>query len=381
NFGKCSTPEIKFAKGLDNRKETAYEAVDSTSYPHGSAQNIGNIAQFVCDSLTNTCGANDAAKAECAEAQTAANAATPPQTGAQADAFNLVFGLKTNFAAVQPLDDHGNPVNFTSQANANSSTPKNTATSPSTSSPPPKTGSSLATSTNSNAGAPDFGKCTTPEIKFAVGLDGRRETAFAPNDLQSYNHGSADNIGVITNFICLALTNTCGANDAAKAQCAQAQTAAGAATPPQTGAQADAFNLVFGLKTNFAAVQPISNTGQPVAVSNAKNALSSNPVNTNTSNNSDTTIASQSSKGNLQTFTGALGGVTAPTVSALGNGQFQVENNASFKNLQSALQRSCDVQHNKCADAANASGNKGDLTVAACGTQQTQCDSSVKATA
>jgi hypothetical protein len=31
NFGKCSTPEIKFAKGLDNRKETAYEAVDSSS--------------------------------------------------------------------------------------------------------------------------------------------------------------------------------------------------------------------------------------------------------------------------------------------------------------------------------------------------------------
>jgi hypothetical protein len=32
-----------------------------------------------------------------------------------------------------------------------------------------------------------------------------------------------------------------------------------------------------------------------------------------------------------------------------------------------------DVQHNKCADAANASGNKGSLTVAACGTQQSQC--------
>jgi hypothetical protein len=59
------------------------------------------------------------------------------------------------------------------------------------------------------------------------------------HESESYNHGSADNIGVITNFICLALTNTCGANDAAKAQCAQAQTAAGAATPPQTGAQAD----------------------------------------------------------------------------------------------------------------------------------------------
>lgn len=31
NFGKCSTPEIKFAKGLDNRKETAFEPVDLSS--------------------------------------------------------------------------------------------------------------------------------------------------------------------------------------------------------------------------------------------------------------------------------------------------------------------------------------------------------------
>ncbi|KAH9994788.1 hypothetical protein BJV77DRAFT_993100 [Russula vinacea] len=278
NFGKCSTPEIKFAKGLDNRKETAFEP------------NIGIISQFVCDSLTNTCGANAAAKAECAKAQAAANAVTPPKTGAQADAFNLVFGLKTDFAAVQPLDDQGNP-NVGCAANRTTS-----GSPPSTSSPPPKTDSSLATSTNSNPGASDFGKCTTPQIKFAVGLDGRRETAFAPVDQQSYNHGSADNIGVISSFICLALTNTCGANDAAKTQCAQAQAAASAATPPQTGAQADgpcfhsliscylffspAFNLVFGLKTDFAAVQPISNTGQPVGVSNAKSAPSSNLVNT-----------------------------------------------------------------------------------------------------
>lgn len=28
-----------------------------------------------------------------------------------------------------------------------------------------------------------FGSCSTPQIKFAAGLDGRRETAFAPVDL------------------------------------------------------------------------------------------------------------------------------------------------------------------------------------------------------
>ena len=33
------------------------------------------------------------------------------------------------------------------------------------------------------ASKPDFGSCSTPQIKFAVGLDGRRETSFAPVDL------------------------------------------------------------------------------------------------------------------------------------------------------------------------------------------------------
>lgn len=75
---------------------------------------------------------------------------------------------------------------------------------------------------------------------------------------------------------------------------------------------------------------------------------------------------------NLQTFTGSLG-VPAPPVTATANGRFQVQDDATFKNLQNALARSCDVQHNKCADAANASGNKGNLTVTACGTQQGQC--------
>ena len=36
--------------------------------------------------------------------------------------------------------------------------------------------------------APDaaFGSCSTPQIKFAAGLDGRRETAFTPVDQSTY---------------------------------------------------------------------------------------------------------------------------------------------------------------------------------------------------
>ena len=72
--------------------------------------------------------------------------------------FNEVFGIKTNFAAVTPLDDHGDPVGGGSAQ--------------------PNNGTSLATSSAS----PNFGTCSTPQIKFGVGFDGRKETAFEPVD-------------------------------------------------------------------------------------------------------------------------------------------------------------------------------------------------------
>jgi len=75
------------------------------------------------------------------------------------------------------------------------------------------------------------------------------------------------------------------------------------------------------------------------------------------------------SGGNLQTFTGALGGVAAPAVTAGGRG-FVVANNDDFVNLAAALGRSCDVQHNQCADAANSGGS---FSAADCDTQDTQC--------
>ncbi|KAG8931894.1 hypothetical protein FRC02_001979 [Tulasnella sp. 418] len=75
---------------------------------------------------------------------------------------------------------------------------------------------------------------------------------------------------------------------------------------------------------------------------------------------------------NLQQFTGQLGGVVAPTVVASG-AEFQVEGNASFKNLQSALVRSCDVQNNKCANASNGAGQSATFSVGDCNAQQQEC--------
>lgn len=110
----------------------------------------------------------------------------------------------------------------------------------------------------------NFGSCSVPQIEFGAGFDGRRETAFQPVDKVSYNHGSAQNIGVITQFMCDQLVNTCGADATAKSTCAKAKTAADGA-PPKTGQQADAFNAVFGNTTNFANVTPLDDNGNPVA--------------------------------------------------------------------------------------------------------------------
>ncbi|XP_006462725.1 hypothetical protein AGABI2DRAFT_186603 [Agaricus bisporus var. bisporus H97] len=76
---------------------------------------------------------------------------------------------------------------------------------------------------------------------------------------------------------------------------------------------------------------------------------------------------------NLQTFTGALGGISPPTVTAGGRG-FIVQDSDEFTNISAALGRSCDIQHNKCANLANsATGRNSGLTVGQCDQQDTTC--------
>ncbi|KAH8924057.1 hypothetical protein BT69DRAFT_1218292, partial [Atractiella rhizophila] len=80
--------------------------------------------------------------------------------------------------------------------------------------------------------------------------------------------------------------------------------------------------------------------------------------------------------GNLQTFTGNLGGLKAPPVTAGGKG-FIVENNDEFLNIGAALGRSCDVQHNQCANLANSGGQS--FNVGDCDTQNNQCRAAISA--
>ncbi|KAF2710125.1 hypothetical protein K504DRAFT_361276, partial [Pleomassaria siparia CBS 279.74] len=76
---------------------------------------------------------------------------------------------------------------------------------------------------------------------------------------------------------------------------------------------------------------------------------------------------------NFQSFTGALGGISATPITDSGNADrpFQVKAD-TFVNIGAALQRSCDQQFNACANKAN--GGDKTLSVSACSQQQTQCN-------
>lgn len=76
----------------------------------------------------------------------------------------------------------------------------------------------------------------------------------------------------------------------------------------------------------------------------------------------------------LQSFTGNLGGFAASPIQKSGDPKrvFSVDGD-TFTDFQSAAQRSCDNQFQKCSQAANGQGNKGALTVGDCDTQKSEC--------
>lgn len=102
--------------------------------------------------------------------------------------------------------------------------------------------------------------------------------------------------------------------------------------------------------TAAAAVTPVTTAAAPAATGNA-----------------DTTPATSS---NLQTFTGDLGAAADPiTNSGDAKRPFEV-NGATFVNFAAAAARTCDIQFNACANAAN--GGQG-IAFADCNTQKTAC--------
>lgn len=92
----------------------------------------------------------------------------------------------------------------------------------------------------------DLGSCAggSPFITFGPGFDGRKEESFEPVDEATFNHGSADNIAIIADFICGQLSSKCKASQDVINQCNAGKTAATAAGVSGQAA-ADAFNSAF----------------------------------------------------------------------------------------------------------------------------------------
>lgn len=90
----------------------------------------------------------------------------------------------------------------------------------------------------------DFGDCANPAIEFAAADDRGGADAFQAVDQADFNHGSANAIAPISDFICQQLADSCNAAQDAIDACADAQ----AATDGLSGQDAaDAFNKVLGV--------------------------------------------------------------------------------------------------------------------------------------
>lgn len=111
-----------------------------------------------------------------------------------------------------------------------------------------------------------------------------------------------------------------------------------------------------------------------VTVTVTANGGSSNPTTTTaiaSATATTTSTTSTTSSSNVQTFTGTLGGLPPAVVESSGDRPFSVDND-TFVNAAAALQRSCSIQHNACADAANNGSLSGG--VGQCDTQDTACN-------
>jgi hypothetical protein len=126
-------------------------------------------------------------------------------------------------------------------------------------------------------------------------------------------------------------------------------------------AAADAFNAALGVSastTNVAATPATAPLSAPALTKSVT--LAAAPA------------AQPASGTNVQTFTGTLGGTAPPVIFTAGAARpFAVDGTTDI-NKAAAIQRSCSVQHNNCASAANSGKLAGG--VGQCDTQLTACN-------
>lgn len=162
---------------------------------------------------------------------------------------------------------------------------------------------------------------------------------------------------------------TAAANNAAAANAAAAATtpaAEAAATTPAADAAAatsaaDAANAAAGCAVASSSTCTVITTTVP--------ATATNEVLASVTPAAD--VAASAAGTNIQAFTGTLGGAAPPVVSSTGTRPFEV-NGDTFVGSAAALGRSCDIQHNACANAANSGKLAGG--VAQCEAQLSDCE-------
>ncbi|KEF59142.1 uncharacterized protein A1O9_03986 [Exophiala aquamarina CBS 119918] len=211
------------------------DALDSGTFAPGE---IGDPtgAGNTCDDLDDTQGCiftqnlivEDATEDEVKAfvASRTAGGATPPAATGGAAATECPV---TTTGAAEPAKTTLATVTKPADTKATSSA----APPPATTTAPPSPGNKL-----------DIGTCSNAKVIFAANLDGRKEAmAFEPANKTDFPHGSAENIKIITDFICQQLNTKCKAPKATIDACTAAAGLAGAATGQ---AAADAFNSAFG---------------------------------------------------------------------------------------------------------------------------------------
>lgn len=92
NLGTCSgsSPFIIFGPGFDGRNQDSFEPADETTFNHGSALNIGVIADFICQRLVSPCNAPQSTIDACNAGKEAAMK-EGVEGQAAADAFNAML--------------------------------------------------------------------------------------------------------------------------------------------------------------------------------------------------------------------------------------------------------------------------------------------------
>ncbi|KAF7952336.1 uncharacterized protein EAE97_001833 [Botrytis byssoidea] len=158
-----------------------------------------------------------------------------------------------------------------------------------------------------------------------------------------------------------AASNNGSGGQAAAALAASAVAAGSENTNPVASSSA---RSIKSASSSFSAAKASKTTASSIAKSVPSITLSSVPA------SSSTSPATSSSAGSSAS---ALGGIAAPPITNSGDSArpFSVNGN-TFVNEAAALQRSCDIQFNACADAFNG-GKANGFSMSDCQTQENSC--------